>query len=143
ITSEWLLRSGVAKRVTGIELSKSVVEHSLLMNPRFQLIVGDVTRVASYGYNDVCVYGAVHHHILHEYGLDTAIRTLKYLAKSTRSTIFFETGQLCEIGRWPWQRTLRRYFSSDEAHFNYLLASIEDRVADIKVIGRYWIHGVR
>lgn len=92
---------------------------------------------------NVCIYGAVHHHVLHRFGLGTAVNTFQKITRSCVDTLFFETGQLCEGGRWRWQATMRRFFKSDEEHIHYFLSTIENRIQKIEVIGKYHIHGVR
>ncbi len=143
ITSQFMLEEGVADTVTGIELHATTVENSLLENPRFNLIEGDIAKLELSDNYDVCIYGAVHHHILNFNGLGIAVQTLQKLAMHTNRILFFETGQISEGGRWDWQHAIRRYFRTDEEHFYYLFSSIEHLVESYSVIGKFWIHGIR
>ena len=143
ITSQYLLKTGKASHVTGVELHAETVDAALREDARFELIEGNVAELELDREYDVCVYGAVHHHILNFYGLTAAIETLQKLATHTNRTLFFETGQIAEGGRWGWQRAMRRYFRTDEEHFFYLLRSIEHLVEDFSVIGKFWIHAAR
>ena len=143
ITSQYLLDTGKASHVTGVELHAETVDDALRENARFELIEGNVAELQLDRQYDVCVYGAVHHHILNFYGLTAAIETLQKLATHTDRSLFFETGQIAEGGRWGWQRAIRRYFRTDEEHFFYLLRSIEHLVDDFSVIGKFWIHAAR
>jgi SAM-dependent methyltransferase len=143
ITSEFLLEKGKVDKVTGVELHASTVSGSLMQNPRFSLIEGDIAKLDIIDNFDVCIYGAVHHHILNFNGLGIAVQTLQKLAAHCNQTLFFETGQITEGGRWDWQRAIRRYFRTDEEHLYYLLSSIEHMVESYSVIGKFWIHGIR
>jgi SAM-dependent methyltransferase len=143
ITSQHLLDAGKACRVTGVELHADTVADSLRRNPRFTLIEGDIVEIKLDRRFDICVYGAVHHHILNRYGLSVAVETLQKLASHCDRHLFFETGQISEGGRWEWQCAIRRYFRTDEEHFFYLLRSIEHLVEDFSIVGRFWIHGAR
>lgn len=142
ITSKYLLEARKAKSVTGIELSASTVSDELRRDSRFTLIEGNIATVDPRGPYHVVIYGAVHHHVLHHHGLGSAISVLRKLADSCTASLFFETGQLTEGGRWPWQRTLRKYFRSDEEHFCYLATCLEDLTTDFDIIGRFRIHGI-
>jgi SAM-dependent methyltransferase len=143
ITSQFLLKEGKADKVTGVELHATTVSDSLMQNPRFSLIEGDIAKLELSDNFDVCIYGAVHHHILNFNGLGIAVQTLQKLAAHCNQTLFFETGQISEGGRWDWQHAIRRYFRTDEEHFFYLLSSIEHQVKNYSVIGKFWIHGIR
>lgn len=143
VVSRYLLDRDTADRVTGIELAATTVADDLKADARFALIEGDIAATTPPGRFDAVIYGAVHHHVLRVHGLDVAVSVLHKLADCARRSLFFETGHLTEGGRWGWQRTLRRYFSSDEEHLHYVLACIEHRIERFEVIGRYWIHGVR
>jgi hypothetical protein len=143
IISQYLLDAGIADRVTGIELFSETVSNSLRQNPRFTLIEGDIARLDLDARFDVCIYGAVHHHVLGRYGLGKSISVLQKITNACSQTLFLETGHLAEGARWPWQREMRRYFRSDEEHMYYLLSSIEHSIDDFHIVGRYWIHGIR
>ncbi len=143
VTSQFLLDEGRVDTITGVELQATTVSELLMRNPRFSLIEGDIAKLDLSDNFDVCIYGAVHHHILNFYGLGIAVHTLQKLAAHCSQTLFFETGQIGEGGRWTWQRAIRRYFRTDEEHFYYLLSSIEHQVESFCVIGKFWIHGVR
>ena len=143
LTSEYLLNCGVARKVTGLELLADTVADKLKRDPRFTLIEGDVVSTPLEQSYDVVIYGAVHHHVLAHHGLSVAVASLQKLAACTNRTLFFETGHLSEGGRWYWQPTLRRYFSTDEDHIHYLLSSIEHAIEDFKVVGQFLIHGIR
>lgn len=143
ITSMHLLHSGIATRVTGIELSKNTVNDALLHDSRFELIEGDIVSITPERDYEVVVYGAVHHHVMNHHGLGAAVSVLQNLACCCTKSLFFETGQLSEGGRWDWQRSIRRYFRTDEEHFHYLLGCIEPAIARVEVIGKFWIHGIR
>lgn len=143
ITSQYLLEEGKAENVTGVELHASTVWDSLIQNTRFKLIQGDISKLDLYDNFDVCIYGAVHHHILNFNGLGVAVQTLQKLVTHCNKTLFFETGQISEGGRWDWQHAIRRYFRTDEEHFYYLLSCIEHQVESYSVIGKFWIHGIR
>lgn len=143
ITSAYMLDSGKAKRVTGIELLAATVEEPLKQHPDFTLLEGNVVDLELPETYDHIVYGAVHHHILNLFGLSAAIHTLQKLARHCGEHLFFETGQLGEGGRWNWQAPMRRQFRTDEEHFFYLLRSIEHMISGFQVIGSFWIHGIR
>jgi len=143
ITSQYLLERGIASRVTGVELLATTVDESLQQDSRFSLIEGNVAELEIKQTYDVCIYGAVHHHILNFHGLSAAVATLQMLAAQSDRHLFFETGQISEGGRWDWQRAMRRYFRTDEEHFFYLLRSIEHLIDDFAIIGKFWIHGAR
>lgn len=143
ITSRYLLDLGKAYHATGIELHAETVDAKLRADERFTFIEGDIAKLGLPARYDVCVYGAVHHHILNFHGLSTAVATFQKLAEHCNQRIFFETGQLGEGGRWDWQRAIRRYFHTDEEHICYLLKSIEHQIIDFSTIGRFWIHGIR
>lgn len=143
ITSQFLLDSGKASHVTGVELHASTVAESLLANPNFDLIEGNIVNLEIQQRFDVIIYGAVHHHIVNFNGLSVAVQTLQKLIALCDGSLFFETGQIGEGGRWRWQRKQRKYFRTDEEHFFYLMRSIEDQISSFDVIGRFWIHGIR
>lgn len=143
ITSRYLLEQGKALKATGIELNASTVDADLRADNRFTLIEGNIVSLDLPERYDVCVYGAVHHHIMNFNGLSAAVATLQKLVANCEQQLFFETGQVGEGGRWEWQRAIRRYFRTDEEHFCYLLQSIEEHIRDITVIGKFWIHGIR
>lgn len=143
VTSSYLLQTGAASAVTGIELSASTVSNTLRSDSRFNLIEGDIAQVTVPGMHDVCIYGAVHHHVFAQHGLGVAVAVLQKLAASSRRMLFFETGHLSEGGRWGWQRTIRRYFRTDEEHLYYLMSCIEHLLDDFHVIGQFRIHGIR
>ena len=143
ITSRYLLEQGKALQATGIELKASTVDADLRAESKFELIEGNIVNLDLPERYDVCVYGAVHHHIMNFNGLSAAVATLQKLVAHTGQQLFFETGQVGEGGRWDWQRAIRRYFRTDEEHFCYLLQSIEEHIRDIAVIGKFWIHGIR
>lgn len=143
ITSQYLLDCGRARRVTGVEFHEATVDESLRVDPRFELIEGDIVDIDLQDRYDVIVYGAVHHHILNVHGLTAAVATLQKLARQCDGQLFFETGQIAEGGRWPWQRAMRNYFRTDEEHFFYLLRSIEEFIEGFESIGEFWIHGIR
>jgi SAM-dependent methyltransferase len=143
ITSRYLLETGKAYNVTGIELARGTVSPSLLTDPRFTFLEGDITAIEVPDRYDVCIYGAVHHHVLGQFGLGVAVSVLQKLAAKCERTLFLESGHLSEGGRWGWQREMHQYFRSDEEHLHYLLSTIEQLVKKFQIIGRYWIHGVR
>lgn len=143
ITSRFLLDSGKATRATGIELHSSTVDADVLADDRFTLIEGNIVDLELPARYDICVYGAVHHHILNFNGLSAAVATLQKLAQNCERQIFIETGQVGEGGRWDWQHAIRRYFRTDEEHLCYLLQTIEQHVCDVSLIGKFWIHGIR
>ncbi len=143
ITSQYLLDSGVASHVTGIELRESTVDAALKGRDDFTLIEGNIVDIELDSDFDVIVYGAVHHHILRFNGLAAAIDTLQKLVRHCTQHLFFETGQISEGGRWPWQQDMRRHFRTDEEHFFYLLRSVEDQISRFDIIGQFWIHGAR
>lgn len=143
ITSQFLLNSGMATRVTGVELHASTVDESLMSHPNFDLLEGNIVEIDLDDRFDSIIYGAVHHHILNLYGLTVAIETLQKLVSQCDGQLFFETGQIGEGGRWPWQRAMRNYFRTDEEHFFYLLRSVEHLIEGFEIIGKFWIHGVR
>jgi len=129
--------------VTGVELHASTVEESLKQSEKFSLLEGNIVELELQDRYDAIIYGAVHHHILNFNGLTTAVNTLKKLVAQCDGSLFFETGQVGEGGRWRWQRAARRYFRTDEEHFFYLLRSIEQETEGFEVIGKFWIHGIR
>jgi hypothetical protein len=137
------LEEGKVDQVTGVELHATTVADSLMQNSRFSLIEGDIARLELDDNFDVCIYGAVHHHVLNFNGLGIAVQTLQKLTAHCNEVLFFETGQISEGGRWGWQHAIRRYFRTDEEHFFYLLSSIEHQVESFSVIGKFWIHGIR
>ncbi len=143
ITSQYLLDTGKAARVTGVELHASTVDKSLLDADGFDLLEGNIVDLELTDRYDCIIYGAVHHHILNFHGLTTAVNTLKKLVAQCDGSLFFETGQVGEGGRWRWQRAARQYFRTDEEHFFYLLRSIEPYMEGFEVIGKFWIHGIR
>ena len=142
ITSEYILTNTAAARVVGVELSMSTVSQNVRDNDRFEFIEGNICDLKIDGAFDSIIYGAVHHHILREKGLGESIRVFRKLISHCRSQLFFETGHISEGGRWAWQQAIRRYFNTDEEHLYYLMRSIEERIADIKIIGKFRIHGV-
>lgn len=143
ITSRYLLDVGKASAVTGVELYRSTVEPALLSHPNFELVEGNIVELELTKDYDYIIYGAVHHHVLQHNGISVALETLRKLAARCKRSIFFETGQLSEGGRWAWQRELSRYFRSDEEHFFYLLRSIEEFIEGFEVVGMFPIHGIR
>lgn len=143
ITSQYLLDCGCATHVTGVELHASTVGEALRNDARFTLIEGNIVDLQIPDRYDSIIYGAVHHHILNFHGLTTAVETFKKLVGQCDGSMFFETGQIGEGGRWPWQRKMRRYFRTDEEQFFYLLRSVEHRISDFEIIGKFWIHGIR
>lgn len=142
LVSEYLLRMGKADFVTGIEMSDAKLSNWLKESAHFELINASVEDVAFERRYDCIFYGAVHHHIVRESGITTAVKIFQKLAHACDDRMFFETGQLGEGGRWEWQRALAKYFSNDEEHFWYLLRSVEPILKSFKVIGQYYIHGV-
>jgi hypothetical protein len=138
-----LLNAGAASEITGVELSADTVQQRLKRDHRFRLIVGDIATISLPDCYDVCIYGAVHHHVLNDHGLDVAVSVLHKIIANCKDTIFFETGHLTEGGWWPWQRTMHRYFRTDEAHVHYLLSCIECYVNEFDIIGKFSIHGIR
>lgn len=142
ITSEYILNNTDAARVTGIELSASTVNQSIRDNARFEMTEGNICDLELNGVYDTIVYGAVHHHILREKGLGESIRVFKKLISHCGTQLFFETGHITEGGRWAWQQAIRRYFSTDEEHLHYLMRSIEERITEFRIIGKFRIHGV-
>ena len=143
VTSRYLLENGKAGQVTGVELHAHTVAPDLRRDSRFTLVEGNIAEIMPDGRFDYVIYGAVHHHVLHFHGLTTSISTLQKLAGACSRSLFFETGQLSEGGRWGWQRSMCRYFRTDEEHFFYLLRSIEHLVDEFSIIGRFWMHGIR
>jgi len=143
IPSRYMLDTGNALHVTGIELHESTVERDLLGRDDFELLAGNVVELPLERNYDHIIYGAVHHHILNLFGLSPAIRTLHKLVSHCNKHLFFETGHVTEGGRWEWQRQMRRRFRTDEEHFFYLLRSIEHLIDGFEVIGSFWIHGIR
>jgi len=143
LTSRYLLESDRSATVTGVELYRTTVQPSVLDDPRFELLEGNIVDLELDRMYDYVIYGAVHHHVLAHNGISVAIETLRKLVAHCNRCLFFETGQLTEGGRWAWQRVMRRYFSTDEEHIHYLLRSIEKQLAGFEVIGRFPIHGVR
>ena len=143
ITSSYLLDVGVVEEVVGVELERETVMPSLHADHRFSIMQGDITLLPLTQSFDVVVYGAVHHHVFRNYGLGTAVRVLQKLVDQASHALFFETGHITEGGRWGWQRSIRRYFRTDEEHLFYLAKSIEPRLSGFSVVGRFWIHGSR
>jgi SAM-dependent methyltransferase len=143
LTSQYLLEAGTIGKAIGIELERTTVMPSLRTDPRFTLIEGNISNIEISQRFDIIVYGAVHHHIVRNYGLGAAINILHRLTDHCDRHLFFETGHITEGGKWEWQRALRRYFRTDEEHIFYLLKSIEERVSDFEVIGKFWMHGIR
>ena len=143
LTSRFLLANTKVKQITGIEISKTTVDADLLKDNRFTLVEGNICDLSLDDCFDAIIYGAVHHHIFREHGLGEAVRVFQKIAKSCKGKLFFETGHIAEGGRWLWQKRIREYFRTDEEHIFYLLRSIEERILDFKVIGRFWIHGAR
>jgi len=142
VVSEYLLKSGKVKKAVGVELSD--VEPSLWLrkNNDFELIKNDIQNITFDESFDCVFYGAVHHHLVRESGIVTALEVFKKIASVCTGKIYFETGQLTEGSRWKWQREINNYFSSDEEHIWYLLQSIEPILTGFKVVGKYFIHGV-
>lgn len=143
LVSECLLRSGKVSKATGVEISDAKVSGWLSECDKFTFVNGDVLSLEFEEKFDCIFYGAVHHHVVREAGFDEALKIFQKLAGCCEGKIFFETGQLTEGGRWEWQRNILKRFSNDEEHIWYLLQSIEPILQGFKVIGRYWIHGVR
>jgi len=143
ITSHYLLEQNIATHVTGIELLETTVDESLKQDSRFTLIEGNVAELEIKKRFDVCVYGAVHHHILNFHGLSAAVATLQMLAEQCDRYLFLESGQVTEGGRWGWQSAIRQHFRTDEEHFFYMLRSIEHLIDGFSIIGKFWIHGSR
>lgn len=143
ITSRFMLDSGKARHVTGIELQAATVEPDLVEREDFRLVEGNVVDLQLDRNYDHIIYGAVHHHILNLFGLSRAVQTLQKLVSHCDKHLFFETGQLGEGGRWEWQAPMRRDFRTDEEHFFYILRSIEHLISGFEVIGSFWIHGIR
>jgi SAM-dependent methyltransferase len=143
ITSNYILRNTEAASVVGVELSAATVDQDVRNDDRFDFIEGNICDLKIEGVFDSIVYGAVHHHILREKGLGESIKVFRNLISHCRSQLFFETGHITEGGRWEWQRAIRRHFHTDEEHLHYLMRSVEDRIAEIKIIGKFRIHGVR
>lgn len=142
ITSNYILRNTAAACVVGVELSASTVSQDVRNNDRFDFIEGNICDLKIEGVFDSIVYGAVHHHILREKGLGESIKVFRKLISHCKSQLFFETGHITEGGRWEWQRAIRRYFHTDEEHMHYLMRSVEERIEEIKIIGKFRIHGV-
>jgi SAM-dependent methyltransferase len=143
ITSAYLLQSANVNAVTGVELYRATVRPSLLQDARFELLEGNIVELELPRCFDYVVYGAVHHHVLHHNGLSVAVETLRRLIHHCDRSLFFETGHVTEGGRWGWQRSMRRYFRTDEEHLHYLLRSIEEDIDGFEIIGRFPIHGIR
>lgn len=143
LVSEYLLKAGKVERATGIELSNAKVSSWLKDNEHFRFIQGDIEKLELTEKYECIFYGAVHHHIVRESGFDAAVDVFRRLAYSCTDKIYFETGQLIEGGRWGWQREIAKYFSNDEEHFWFLLQTIEPILKGFKVVGRFYIHGVR
>lgn len=143
ITSQYLLDTGKASHVIGVELHTSTVDKRLLDADGFELLEGNIVDIELQDRYDFIIYGAVHHHILNFHGLTAAVSTLRKLVRQCDGSLFFETGQIGEGGRWRWQRAIRKYFRTDEEHFYYLLRSIEQDIEGFEVIGKFWIHGIR
>lgn len=143
ITSSYLLDVGAVDEVVGVELERETVMPSLQADHRFTMMQGDITVLPLLQSFDVVVYGAVHHHVFRNYGLGTAVRVLQKLVDQARYALFFETGHITEGGRWGWQKSIRRYFRTDEEHLFYLAKSIEPRLSGFSIVGRFWIHGSR
>lgn len=139
----YLFEHGKIASATGIELADNAVDPTLLSDPRFSLIQGDICEIGLEDCYEAIFYGAVHHHIVRERGLGKSIEVLQKLSLHCKGTMFFETGHLSEGSRWQWQRAIRKYFRTDEEHVNYLLKSIEPAVTDFEVIGLFRIHGIR
>ena len=76
ITSRYMLDTGKALQVTGIELHESTVERDLIGRDEFELLEGNVVELPLERNYDHIIYGAVHHHILNLFGLSPAIQTL-------------------------------------------------------------------
>lgn len=142
LTTSYLLDAGKVAKATGVEIADDAVSSSLLSNPNFDLITGDISELDIQGEYDCIFYGAVHHHIVREKGLGVAVEVFQKLVKACNGIMFFETGQLTEGGRWLWQNKLKEYFSTDEEHIFYLLRAIEPCLVDFHVVGRFQIHGV-
>lgn len=140
LTSSYLLSRGKVARATGIELAQGAVADDLLRDERFSFLSGDICDIALTGTYDAIFYGAVHHHIVRERGLATAIGVLQKLVDHCSHQLFFETGHLTEGSRWAWQRELRKYFRTDEEHIFFLLRHIEPRIRAVEVIGQFPIH---
>lgn len=143
ITSKFLLEAGKVRSATGIELASDALSQELAVNPRFRFIQGDICEIELDSRYDTIFYGAVHHHIVRERGLNTALRVLQTLTASCDRYMFFETGHITEGGRWAWQRCLRRHFRTDEEHLFFLLQMIEPWIEDFDLVGKFYIHGVR
>lgn len=138
-----LLRINNAKHVHGMDLDRAVVDTSLMSHERFTFQEGDIAEANSVPVSDYSIYSAVHHHVLYNHGLTAAIRCIHLIARSTERAIFFETGRINESSYWPWQPALRRYFRTDEEHHTYLLCCLEGALAQVEVIGKVSIHGIK
>lgn len=143
VASQYVLDAFPAQtiRATGIELSRTTVSPALLANPAFSLIEGNICDVSLTDRYDVVFYGAVHHHIVRDKGLGSAIGAFIKLVDHCNETLYFETGHLGEGPRWEWQHAIRRYFSSDEEHVFFLLRCIEDKIKTFSVVGKFLLHG--
>lgn len=143
LTSAYLLSTGIVDEVVGVELDSSTVMPELRSDSRFSLVESDISDIDLDRQFDVVIYGAVHHHIIRNYGLGAAVRVLHNLVDHANHALYFETGHISEGGRWGWQRSIRRYFRTDEEHLFYLAKCIEPRMSGFSIIGKFWIHGVR
>ncbi|WP_045858185.1 class I SAM-dependent methyltransferase [Teredinibacter purpureus] len=141
ITTSYLLNQNKITKATGIELAQGATSEALLSNSQFDLIIGDICSQELHQQYDTIFYGAVHHHIVRENGLGSAIDAFQNLARHCDGQMFFETGELSEGSRWEWQRRINQYFQTDEEHLHYLFNSIEPILSDIEIIGKFYIHG--
>jgi len=128
---------------TGIELQEGTLNKVLKDDPRFQLIEADVGKFSPINSYDYIFYGAVHHHIVRDYGFNRAAEVFFWLCAITNEKLFFETGHLTEGARWRWQECIAERFSSDEEHVHFLISLIQDRLVEFNVVASYKIHGVK
>lgn len=140
--SRALLDRGLAQKIDAIEYDPSIVADDLKTDSRFSLFSGDAIDFPFKNEYHTTVYGAVHHHLFAHHGYEQAMQFWANVVQHTQSTIFLESGQMAEGCRWYWQRALRKYYSSDEDYFADLVYSIGPRFKKLRLVGRYWIHGV-
>jgi SAM-dependent methyltransferase len=140
--SRALLDRGLAQTIDAIEYDPSIVADDLKTDPLFSLYSGDAIDFPFKNKYHTTIYGAVHHHLFALHGYERAMQFWSKVVEHTETTIFLESGQMAEGCRWYWQRALRKYYSSDEDYFADLVYSIGPRLKELRLVGRYWIHGV-
>ena len=136
-----LLDGGITASACGFDLSRDVVSASLMADPRFSFIEGDVVEHAFSETYDGIIYAAVHHHILGLNGWDAALELWCKIVSSCNRVLVFETGSVLETGKLYWKDAILRHFGGDREHLDALLKATKNRLVEVEEITRLPING--